>query len=647
MSISTPKTTKTTTKPHRSLRRLSLVAVIVLAGLLIVLSLLLLRRLGPQSEVWLRITPAAATVDQSTAIGLSSGGWQRNEQVAVCLNRPEDAVCTAEAALLVERADTGGNLNTSVLAGAQLAAGRTIFLVQGLESGRQASRSFRVLRAPDSPLLAGRTEQPSTVAGQNDLTPIAGVQIPDSLEPVAGGWAAEYFANPDLLGPPAVVREDMELAFDWGAAAPDPALPTDGFSARWLRGIVFAGMTHRFLVQADGGVRLYVDDALVIDQWQDDGLLATSSATIDLTAGEHVVRVEYFDQRGNAAIVLRWEAIDLYPDWRGEYFTNPDLAGQAALVRNDPDPNFDWGEGGPAPGVIPSDGFSARWTRSLEFAPGLYRFVLTAEDGGRLLVEGQTVIDAWQGRAGETIIADRTLSGGQYQVVIHFRNLSGPARVAVGWSPLATPMPVQVAGVDPLPTPTPDVLSSPPPALPGDTPTATPTVDPGNPPTFTPTPTPTAPVAGATETASPTSSVTASPTETSATPNGATSTPTPTATPDAGGAPLLPPGSVERLIEINPSVGAPGQVINITSGNWSPGTVVRVALGEFGASYTQAVALPGVSFTTPSDSSQSFTFTFAFPTQPPWSTQTRPVQVWVYNAGWTEWGRDYYDVDQP
>ena len=642
MSIPTPKTT---TSSHRVPRWLPVVAVALVVGLLIVLSSLLLRRLGPQPDVWLRITPAASTVDATTAVGLSSGGWQGNEQVAICLNRPDDAACDAESALLVERADAGGELDASLLAGAQLAAGRTVFLLYGLESGRQASRSFRVLRAPDAPVLAGRTEPSPAPGGQDDLTPIAGVQVPDTPQPAVGGWAAEYFANPDLAGPPAVVREDRELAFDWGAAAPDAALPADGFSARWLRRLVFPGMTHRFLLQADGGVRLYIDDALVIDQWQDDGFLVTSSASIDLPAGEHVLRVEYFDQRDNAAIALRWEAVDLYPDWRGEYFTNPDLAGQPALVRNDPDPNLAWDEEGPAPGVIPSDGFSVRWTRSLEFAPGLYRFVLTAEDGGRLLVEGQTVIDAWQGQAGETIIADRTLSGGQYQVVVHFQNLSGPARIAVGWSPLATPTPIQVAGGGPTPTPTEETLPAPPPALPGDTPMATPTDDPGSPSTFTPTPSPTAPAAGATGTPTPTSSLTASPTETGGPPNGATSTATPT--PGATGVPLLPPNSVERLIEINPSVGAPGQVINITSGNWSPGTVVRVALGEFGASYSQAVALPGVSFTTPSDSSQSFTFTFTFPNEPPWSTQTRPVQVWVYNAGWTEWGRDYYDIDQP
>ncbi len=126
-------------------------------------------------------------------------------------------------------------------------------------------------------------------------------------------------------------------------------------------------------------------------------------------------------------------------------------------------------------------------------------------------------------------------------------------------------------------------------------------------------------------------------------------TPTPTATvaPQTTGTPQFPPASVERFIEINPSVGQPGQEITITSGNWTPGTVVRVSLGEFNTPYTAAVPLSGVSFTTPTDSSQSWSFRFVFPNQPPWSTQTRPVQIWVHNAAWTEWGRDQFDFDLP
>jgi hypothetical protein len=335
-----------------------------------------------------------------------------------------------------------------------------------------------------------------------------------------------------------------------------------------------------------------------------------------------------------------------FPDWRGEYFTNPDLAGEPALVRNDPDPNVDWGEGSPAPGVIPADGFSARWSRSLNFTPGLYRFVLTAQDGGRLLVEGLPVIDAWQGVAGQTITVDQTLSGGQYQVVVHHRNLAGPARIAIGWSPLPTPTPAQVAGVDP--TPTPELAPTPPTAAPGVPPTATPTTEP-----LATTPTEETNTPDATETLLATSSVTASATPngsaTAETPGTPTATPEPsTATPGPGatGTPQRPPGSEKMIVSFDPPDGPPGTPIELSSVDWSPGTVLQVSLSQFNVPYTEAVPLRGVSYTTPIDRSQPWQWPlrFSFPNAPPWSNATLPVLIWVHNADWSEWGMEVFAV---
>ncbi|HEX9074685.1 MAG TPA: PA14 domain-containing protein, partial [Anaerolineae bacterium] len=78
--------------------------------------------------------------------------------------------------------------------------------------------------------------------------------------------------------------------------------------------------------------------------------------------------------------------------WRGEYFGNPGLAGTPALVRDDPSVIFDWGTGAPGPG-LPSESFSARWTRSLWFGEGLYRLYVRADDGVRLWVDGQLIVD--------------------------------------------------------------------------------------------------------------------------------------------------------------------------------------------------------------------------------------------------------------
>ena len=85
--------------------------------------------------------------------------------------------------------------------------------------------------------------------------------------------------------------------------------------------------------------------------------------------------------------------------WRGEYWndgggiptiptTPPDL------VRNDRDLSFDWGEGAPAPQITP-DHFMVRWTRTDVLSAGLYRFTGAMDDGIRVYVDNNPIVDSW------------------------------------------------------------------------------------------------------------------------------------------------------------------------------------------------------------------------------------------------------------
>ena len=83
------------------------------------------------------------------------------------------------------------------------------------------------------------------------------------------GWRAEYFANQILAGIPAVVREDSNLNFNWGSNSPVNGLPRDHFSVRWERIVTLDGGLHRFTLEKDDGGRVWVDDQLIIDHWQE------------------------------------------------------------------------------------------------------------------------------------------------------------------------------------------------------------------------------------------------------------------------------------------------------------------------------------------------------------------------------------------
>lgn len=130
---------------------------------------------------------------------------------------------------------------------------------------------------------------------------------PPSTPSVFFGWKGEYFNNTDLSGNPAVVHDDELIAFDWGQAYPLPGVGVDNFSVRWTRELELPEGTYRFSLRADDGVRLWVNDALLIDRWTAG--YATSEAVTQLPAGRHAVRVEYFEATGDARVFLEWGSV--------------------------------------------------------------------------------------------------------------------------------------------------------------------------------------------------------------------------------------------------------------------------------------------------------------------------------------------------
>lgn len=80
---------------------------------------------------------------------------------------------------------------------------------------------------------------------------------------------------------------------------------------------------------------------------------------------------------------------------RGEYYANKNLSG-TPHTRTDKNIDFSWGKGSPMSG-IPADGFSVRWTGGLAVPKtGTYTFYLTGDDGVRMWIDGQQIINGWR-----------------------------------------------------------------------------------------------------------------------------------------------------------------------------------------------------------------------------------------------------------
>jgi len=110
--------------------------------------------------------------------------------------------------------------------------------------------------------------------------------------------------------------------------------------------------------------------------------------------------------------------------YTAQYFDNQTLSGTPKVTRLDQTINFTWtgtsGAGGSPDPSIPGTNFSARWTKVDTFGAGTYQFSATADDGVRLYVDGQLIIDQWHGEPPTTYTATLNLSAGSHTIIMEY-----------------------------------------------------------------------------------------------------------------------------------------------------------------------------------------------------------------------------------
>ena len=121
------------------------------------------------------------------------------------------------------------------------------------------------------------------------------------------------------------------------------------------------------------------------------------------------------------------------------YFNNINFTG-STVPRVDPVLDFTWGSGSPAP-AIGADTFSVRWTGRVE-APvtGTYTFYTVSDDGIRLWVNGQRIINNWTDHGATENRATISLTAGQrYTIRVDFYENGGAATARLLWSHASIP----------------------------------------------------------------------------------------------------------------------------------------------------------------------------------------------------------------
>ncbi|MCP4360797.1 MAG: hypothetical protein GY796_22550 [Chloroflexi bacterium] len=140
-------------------------------------------------------------------------------------------------------------------------------------------------------------------------TGLANVHVWAELQSDYPDWRGSYIADPNLQGQPRLIRNDADINFDWGEGAPAAGMPSNNFSVIWIRTVNFNTGSYKFNATVDDGVRVYVDDALVIDEWR-DGTVRTVSGIISLSGGDHDMTVTYYDRLAEAEIKVWWEPVN-------------------------------------------------------------------------------------------------------------------------------------------------------------------------------------------------------------------------------------------------------------------------------------------------------------------------------------------------
>ena len=255
-----------------------------------------------------------------------------------------------------------------------------------------------------------------------------------------GQFQASYFNNIELSGNPVLERCETAIANEWGSGSPHASVNINGFSARWAGTHTFEAETYTFRVTADDGIRLYLDGVLIIDEWKDQGA-TTFVATVDVTAGEHDVVVEYYENSADAVAAVSWEISNgdgsitcQDGEWLAEHYSNMTLGGTPVTVRCEESIDNDWGSGGPGTGTGTNQ-FSIRWTTTQTFDAGSYTFTATADDGVRVFVDGNLIIDEWKNQPPTTYAAEVDLTQGEHEIVVEYYEGSGGAVAQLAWAP--------------------------------------------------------------------------------------------------------------------------------------------------------------------------------------------------------------------
>ncbi|MEW6304052.1 MAG: PA14 domain-containing protein [Verrucomicrobiota bacterium] len=298
---------------------------------------------------------------------------------------------------------------------------------------------------------------------------------------VKRGFQAVYHNGMDLNNPVAR-RVDATIDFEWGESPAD-GVDAEHFSVRWT-GELEPDKTDEYTIYAesDDGIRIWLEGKVIINSWTDRAP-TEDNVTVKLEAGKkYPLIVEFYENEGGALARLSWShssmAKTIIPPSRvvakeikglpsldvgslpkdakgvlGTYYRGItlDFAG-SGFRKLDENIDFNWGGGGPVVPGLGRDDYSVRWTAQIEApATDTYNFFTESDDGVRLWINGESVIDNWTDHGLEENAGTIRLEAGKkYDLVMEYYENGGDAVARLLWSsPSITKAPVPTERLTP------------------------------------------------------------------------------------------------------------------------------------------------------------------------------------------------------
>jgi RHS repeat-associated protein len=188
---------------------------------------------------------------------------------------------------------------------------------------------------------------------------------------------------------------------------------------------------------APTGTVSFLDGSTTLGTGTLNGSGQATFSTSALLAGSHSITAVYAGDgnfAGSGSTALSLTVAQNGTGLLGEYFSGMNLT-TPDLFRIDPTVNFNWNNNSPDPSLAMT-GYSVKWTGTVEaLYSETYTFYTTSDDGARLWVNGQELINQWHDQGPTEYSGTIALvAGQQYSIEMDYYQDGGGAVATLSWS---------------------------------------------------------------------------------------------------------------------------------------------------------------------------------------------------------------------